>query len=190
MTSNGTYTHRALAKPSQEYKPLQDGEEETKGGWGSQSEELISPKREEATGGGWGSRTKEWVKRHGQTAAIGVGSLAAAATALESGGTVEEISMVGLGMTAAALAGGGLATAAPMVQAEMLHKEAAKQASTLHEEALELERVQHLQDVTNELREAQKEVSEDFETARSTAITTGHPQQPLPPPRQTRPTVT
>lgn len=108
MTPSGTQArrHSALAKASKGYiaMPVEDAAEET--------------------GGGWGSRTSKWVKRHGQTAAIGVTSLAAAASALESGGTVEEISMVGLGMTAAALAGGSLATAAPMMQADMLHKEA------------------------------------------------------------------
>ena len=92
---------------------------------------------EDPNGWRWSSGPGDWVKRHGREASVlAVGSLASGAASLDG-------SMLGLGLGAAALA----TAAAPMAQSQTLHEQSMKMADSQHKEALELDRLQHLQEV-------------------------------------------
>lgn len=90
----------------------------------------------------WSSGPGEWVKRHATEASVlAVGSLASGAASLTAGDGGG--GMLGLGLGAAALA----TAAAPMAQSQTLHEQSMQMANSQHREALELDRLQHLQEV-------------------------------------------
>ena len=87
---------------------------------------------EDPNGWRWSSGPGDWVKRHGREASV-----------LAVGSLTGDGSMLGLGLGAAALA----TAAAPMAQSQTLHEQSMKMADSQHKEALELDRLQHLQEV-------------------------------------------